>query len=78
LLIQPMKDIQAVKPFSGDDARRTKCPDFKEDAEQEGVRAEHECRVVNDLRDLEFITRDYLVTCDERDDKERNIRILHA
>lgn len=61
LLIYSIKDVQTVQLFRGNNARRFKCLNFKEYAKQEGIRAKHECRVVDDLRDLKFITRDYLV-----------------
>jgi hypothetical protein len=52
---------------------------FEEYTSQEGMRTKHERRVVDDLRDLEFITRDYLVRTRRRGRaKKRNVHILYA
>jgi hypothetical protein len=61
LLIHSIENIQTVQLFRGNNARRFEYLNFEEHAEQEGVRAEHERRVVDDLRDLKLITRNYLV-----------------
>jgi hypothetical protein len=61
LLIHSIENIQTIQLFRGNDARRFEYLSFEEHAEQEGVRAEHERRVVDDLRDLKLVTRDYSV-----------------
>ncbi len=38
--------------------RRFKCLNFKKHAEEEGIRAQHERRVINNLQDLIFVIRD--------------------
>ena len=57
LLIHSIENIQTVQLFRGNNARRFECLNFEEHAEQEGVRAEHERRIVDDLWDLKLITR---------------------
>ena len=49
LLIHSIENIQTVQLFRGNNARRFECLNFKEHAKQEGVRAEHERWVVDDL-----------------------------